>query len=100
MKRELFNLPKHIVSLFKVRDPEPPQSYLVFDWIPFTNGAPYWRATAQVPTYKDAMGWVDASSQPSAVIKTDKAKANDLYRKTVFSTEEIEDLGATIFERV
>ena len=96
MKRELFNLPKHIVSLFKVRDPEPSQSYVVFNWITLTKGAPYWRATAQVPTRKAAMGWVDASSQASAVIKTGSTKANDLYKKTAFSTEEIEELGALI----
>jgi hypothetical protein len=42
------------------------------------------------------MGWVNSSSTPSAVIKTDQATANDLYRKTSFSTEEIEELGATI----
>jgi hypothetical protein len=74
------------------------QSYLVLDWLSVTNALPYWRATAQVPTHEAALGWVNASSTPSAVIKTDKATANDLYIKTSFSTEEIEQLGATISE--
>jgi hypothetical protein len=86
VKREVFN------------PPETAHSYLVLDWLSFTNALPYWRTTAQVPTHEAAMGWVNSSSTPSAVIKTDKATANDLYRKTVFSTEEIEELGATISE--
>jgi hypothetical protein len=78
--------------------PETAHSYLVLDWISITYDLPYLRKTAQVPTQEAAMVWVNSSSTPSAVIKTDKATANDLYRKTVFSTEEIEELGATISE--
>jgi hypothetical protein len=86
VKKEILNLP------------ESAHSYLVLDWLSVTNALPYWRTTAQVPTHEAAMGWVNSSSTPSAVIKTDKDTANDLYRKTVFSTEEIEELGATISE--
>jgi hypothetical protein len=72
------------------------QSYLVLDWLSFTNALPYWRATAKLPTHEAALGWVNASSTPSAVIKTDTDTANDLYDQKSFSTAEIEELGATI----